>query len=180
MTKFTDKKIEKLLENYDANIREAYLLTLDNTEKQEALQYFQMLDIISQTSNNLNPDKERLLTALGGKKSEYITVTEIIGSISQMPVLVSRYFRNMKIMIPVAIVALIVVGYVGLGSKPAPQVAQNDFSITLPDATGNVDDAVQAFALAASSENAIFDTQAEDTTILANDEGAYSFDQNLQ
>lgn len=180
MTKFTDKKIEKLLENYDANTREAYLLTLDNTEKQEALQFLKMIDTISQTTTNLNPNKERLLTALGGKKSEYITLGEIVGSISQMPVLVSRYFRNMKIMIPVAIVALIVVGYVGLDNKPASQVAQNDFSITLPDATGSVDDAVQAFALAASSENAIFDTQADDTTILANEEGAYSFDQDLQ
>ncbi len=180
MTKLKDTKIEELLENYDANTREAYLLTLDKNEKQEALQFLKMLDTISETRDNLNPDKNRLMTLLGGRKSEYATIGEIVGSISQIPIIVSRYFKNIRVMIPVAIIALIVVGYIGFGNKPASQVAQNDFSVTLPDATGNIDDAIDAFTLAASSENAIFDTQANDTVILANDEGAYSFDQNLE
>lgn len=180
MKKFTDKKIEELLENYDSNTREAFLLTLNTVEKEEASKFFEILDTISTARDTLNPSEEHLMALLGGKKSEYITVGEIIGSISQMPVIVSKYFRNVRVLVPVAIVALIIVGYVGIGNKPAPQVAQNDFSVTLPEATGSVDDAVDAFALAASSENAIFDTQANDAVILANEEGAYSFDQNLQ
>lgn len=180
MTKLKDNKIVELLENYDGNTREAFLLTLNTTEKEEASKFFKIIDTISTARDTLNPSEERLMSVLGGKKSEYITVGEIIGSISQMPVIISKYFRNVRVLVPVAVVALIVVGYVGLGNKPAPQVAQNDFSVALPEATGNVDDAVQAFALAASSENAIFDTQANDTVILASDEGAYSFDQNLQ
>lgn len=179
MTKLKDNKIVELLENYDDNTREAFLLTLNTEEKEEASKFFKIIDTISTARDTLNPSEEHLMALLGGKKSEYVTVGEIIGSISQMPVIVSKYFRNVRVLVPVAIVALIVVGYVGLGNK-APQVASNDFSVTLPEATGNVDDAVQAFALAASSENAIFDTQANDAVILANEEDAYSFDQNLQ
>lgn len=182
MKNFTDKKIKDLLESYDNNNREAFMLNLDKTEKNEAKEFFKTLDTIANIVGQLTPDKERLMLALGGKKSEFATAREILGSVSQMRIIISKYFNGAKILVPVAVVALIVVGYVGIERKPAPQVSQNDFVFNLPqlpEATGNIDDAVEAFTLAASGENAIFDTQEEDTTILASDDGAYSFDQNL-
>lgn len=172
-----ENRIEMFLQAREDETLDEFLAELDSFEKNEMEAFEKVLGELTRAKARVTPSEASLKYVLGTIESPYMTMGEIFSTIGSFPRILSSRFetlfaptpRRYAFAIPVALVLVFGIGFITLHKNPNTQVAMQT-NTTLPEATGNIDDAVNAFALAAFNENAIFESQVSEADILSSEE----------